>query len=58
MCRMISVIAKDADMNRRDQKLPIDDKSAFAYEIWGDNYFFFILFSISEGFYDECILLL
>lgn len=55
---MISVIAKDADMNRRDQKLPIDDKSAFAYEIWGDNYFFFILFSISEGFYDECILLL
>ena len=51
MCRIISVIAKDADMHRKDKQIPMYDKSAFSCEIWYVIYLFFILFSISESFF-------
>ena len=54
MYRMISVIAKDADMHRKDEKSAYIWQVVFNCEISDDVYLFFIFFHISEDFYDDC----
>lgn len=54
MYRMISVIAKDADMHRKDEKKNAYIwRVAFNCEISDDIYLFFIFFHIVEDFYDD-----
>lgn len=54
MYRMISVIARDADMHRKDEKKNAYIwRVAFNCEISDDIYLFSIFFHIVEDFYDD-----
>lgn len=53
MYRMISVIAKEADMHRKDEK-----KNAYIWQVAfnceiSDAIYLFIFFHIAEDFYDD-----